>query len=81
MPSASKRMKLIIFFIFSEWFLVFLGIPGNGVDVYEAWVNGIGVTTDDVNCMKFDLTSCNGQHYRNAAVDSWSSFGIKEVNY
>lgn len=58
---------------------MFRGTPGNGFGVYDAWVNGYDVTTDDVTCQQLSVTSCN-DHYRNPIVDSWNTLNIAKVS-
>lgn len=65
---------------FSEWFLVFVGLAGNGVDVHASYVDGTGTVTDDVNCMTLNMAACQ-QNYRSPVMDSWSSLQITEVKY
>lgn len=65
---------------FSEWFLVFVGLAGNGEDVYASYVDGTGTVTDDINCMTLDMTACQ-QNYRSPIMDLWSSVHITEVKY
>lgn len=63
-----------------DWHLVFVGLKGNGVDVYDSYVNGISTVTDDVNCMTLNMTAC-GQNYRSPVINSWASLSITEVKY
>ncbi|XP_060567690.1 uncharacterized protein LOC132726390 [Ruditapes philippinarum] len=62
----------------NEWLLVFRGTPGIGGDIYTAWVDGIGITVDDVTCMTTVVTTCD-KNYRNPIVDSWSSVRMQQV--
>lgn len=57
---------------------MFRGTRGNGVDIYNAWVNGVDVTSTDATCMKLKATTCV-DHYRSPSVDTWDSLGITEV--
>ena len=57
---------------------MFRGTAGNGLDMYDAWVNGINVVTDDADCLDLGLTSCVS-HYRSTKVNDWSTLGIKKV--
>ena len=67
-------------FYIADWLLVFRGTASNGVDMYDAWINGNNVVGYDVNCMRLDMTSCT-HHYRNTIVDSWSAIPITRVTF
>ena len=70
--------SLVVVFTVLPWTLVFRGTRGNGVDIYDAWVNGTSVTTTDETCKVLEDNSCTN-HYRNPIVDSWDSLGISKV--
>ena len=59
---------------------MFVGFAGIETDVYDAWMNGNDVTTDDTSCMSLEKTACSS-HYRSSMVDNWSSLGIKQVRH
>lgn len=61
-----------------DWLPVFVGLAGNGVDVYDSYIDGTSAVTDDVNCMTLNMAACQ-QNYRSPVMDSWSS--ITQVKY
>jgi len=71
-------LSCVVVYFVTDWTLVFRGTRGNGVDIYDAWVNGTSVTTTDETCKVLEDNSCT-DHYRNPLVDSWDRLSISKV--
>ena len=63
----------------SVWTLAFRGTRANGVDIYDAWINGTSVTSTDESCKSLEDNNCT-DHYRLPIVNSWDSLIISKVS-